>query len=465
MNVTIQSVNDLSIIKMKPNLNQQNEKWPLPWLRSIGFRYLIAADALALLSLTTLITLLRFGTGWPSFSIAHHLIGFGIVTLVHLTIFYFGGLYEYEQRLGRPAWLPRMTALCLIAFLISAVIGLFSNRFLMPRVSLVLLFITASLLTSFNRWLSCTVRSRRFGKPKVLLVGTKKEIILATKHIKESDLDLELVQSSSHEATLLEKVNSSKATDVLLLNGESINQIYPKPLEELEMRRIGVYKQVTASDTLLGLRRSRQIAGMPFTNLRAHALPKHVLQLKKSLDLLYLLLVLPILLIFFFWTSIYVRIAAGSNIFYKQERVGYLGEPFNLWKFRTMTPDNEIETGAQLAVKNDPRVIKGMHWVRKTRLDELPQLWNVLKGEMSLVGPRPERPKFVSEFKNQIPGYGRRHDTMPGLTGLAQVQGHYQTDPSYKLGHDLQYIVNWSPILDLQILLKTIVVVLKHSAR
>ena len=125
----------------------------------------------------------------------------------------------------------------------------------------------------------------------------------------------------------------------------------------------------------------------------------------------------------------------------------------------------EDHTGVQLATTNDSRVIEGMRWLRRTRLDELPQVWNIFRGEMSLIGPRPERPEFVETFKEQIPGYERRHDTVPGLTGLAQVQGHYQTDPSYKLGHDLQYIVNWSPILDLQILFKTVLVVLRQLAR
>jgi lipopolysaccharide/colanic/teichoic acid biosynthesis glycosyltransferase len=106
-----------------------------------------------------------------------------------------------------------------------------------------------------------------------------------------------------------------------------------------------------------------------------------------------------------------------------------------------------------------------MRWFRAARLDELPQLWNVLRGEMSLVGPRPERAEFVDRFEELLPGYNRRHDMPPGITGLAQIRGHYQTDPGYKLGHDLQYIVNWSPVLDLMIMLETIVVMARRSAR
>lgn len=129
-------------------------------------------------------------------------------------------------------------------------------------------------------------------------------------------------------------------------------------------------------------------------------------------------------------------------------------------KFRTMYPNAEEGLGAVLAKQGDPRVIPACQWVRATRLDELPQLWNVLKGEMSIVGPRPERPELTAQFEELIPGYSRRHEIPPGITGLAQIHGRYHTDPEYKLGHDLQYLVNWSPILDLQILFRTIWVVL-----
>jgi lipopolysaccharide/colanic/teichoic acid biosynthesis glycosyltransferase len=130
-----------------------------------------------------------------------------------------------------------------------------------------------------------------------------------------------------------------------------------------------------------------------------------------------------------------------------------------------MSEDAEAQTGATLASNDDPRVVRGMRWFRAARLDELPQLWNVIRGEMSLVGPRPERPEFVKRFAKEYPGYLRRHDTPPGLTGLAQVRGAYQTNPGYKLGHDLQYIVNWSPVLDLIILAETFRVVLWKPSR
>ena len=116
--------------------------------------------------------------------------------------------------------------------------------------------------------------------------------------------------------------------------------------------------------------------------------------------------------------------------------------------------------GAQLSTGGtDPRIVKGFGWMRATRADELPQLFNVIRGEMSLVGPRPERPELVAEIERRVPGYTLRNELPPGLTGLAQIHGRYATDAEYKLGYDLQYMVNWSPVLDLQILAQTVWVV------
>ena len=118
-----------------------------------------------------------------------------------------------------------------------------------------------------------------------------------------------------------------------------------------------------------------------------------------------------------------------------------------------MTENAEISTGVIKADHKDARVVKGLDWGRRTCLDEIPQFINVLKGEMSIIGPRPERPDFTNQYQLEIPAMSVDM-ILQGITGLAQVKGRYHTDPAYKLGHDLQYLVNWSPILDLQILLK-----------
>ena len=134
---------------------------------------------------------------------------------------------------------------------------------------------------------------------------------------------------------------------------------------------------------------------------------------------------------------------------------------WSIWKIRTMVQNNLINTN--ITTLRDSRITKNGAFLRKYKLDELPQFFNVLIGNMSIVGPRPERPDFTTEYEQAIPGYGRRHDIPPGITGLAQVNGRYHTDPTYKLGHDLQYLVNWSPVLDIQILFKTIWIVIRRD--
>jgi exopolysaccharide biosynthesis polyprenyl glycosylphosphotransferase len=151
---------------------------------------------------------------------------------------------------------------------------------------------------------------------------------------------------------------------------------------------------------------------------------------------------------------------SGRPIIYRQTRVGRDGRPFTMFKFRTMHEQAESATGPVLAVENDPRATGLGRWLRMFRLDELPQLWNVLRGEMSFVGPRPERPEFVETYQAEIHGYTERFKVCPGLTGYAQVNGEYHTSPETKLKYDLAYIYNHSLWLDLKILSKTVQVML-----
>ncbi|MET0066127.1 MAG: exopolysaccharide biosynthesis polyprenyl glycosylphosphotransferase [Candidatus Thiodiazotropha sp.] len=192
--------------------------------------------------------------------------------------------------------------------------------------------------------------------------------------------------------------------------------------------------------------------------------------IKRQLDivvsLLLLLLASPLMLVtaLMIWLSSFGR----DPVFYRQLRVGYEGLEFYVLKFRSMRTDAEKD-GARMAAKNDDRVTRIGRFIRKTRIDELPQLFNVLRGDMSLVGPRPERPEFVSKFQGQIEGYAYRHQVRPGITGLAQVSypyGDSVEDAANKLYYDLTYVRKNSLAFDLLILLRTIPVVLTgHGAR
>jgi exopolysaccharide biosynthesis polyprenyl glycosylphosphotransferase len=158
-----------------------------------------------------------------------------------------------------------------------------------------------------------------------------------------------------------------------------------------------------------------------------------------------------------------IRLTSPGNALFTQKRVGRNGVEFTLYKFRTMVADAERNTGPVLATANDPRITTIGAFLRATRLDEFPQLLNVLLGEMSLVGPRPERPHFVHQFREQIPGYEFRLAAKPGVTGLAQVFGTYSTSPARKLRFDLTYITKYSLLMDIRILLRTIAVLLRRE--
>ncbi len=161
--------------------------------------------------------------------------------------------------------------------------------------------------------------------------------------------------------------------------------------------------------------------------------------------------------------ALLILIDSPGPVLYWQKRVGKDGRVFNLCKFRTMIPDAEKETGAVLAKENDPRITRVGRILRKTRLDELPQFWNVLKGEMSLVGPRPERPEFVERWKKLIPYYEVRLLVKPGITGWAQVRGRYDEGPETvweKLEYDLYYLRHLSLSFDFEILARTALVML-----
>jgi exopolysaccharide biosynthesis polyprenyl glycosylphosphotransferase len=161
--------------------------------------------------------------------------------------------------------------------------------------------------------------------------------------------------------------------------------------------------------------------------------------------------------------AIAIKFGSPGQVLYRQERVGRGGKTFLCYKFRTMRQDAEADTGATWATDNDPRITRVGKFLRTSRLDEIPQLWCVLKGDMHFVGPRPERPEFVKMLTEEIPFYGVRHTVRPGITGWAQVQykyGNTLEDAREKLQYDLFYIKNASVGLDFWIVFQTIKIVL-----
>jgi lipopolysaccharide/colanic/teichoic acid biosynthesis glycosyltransferase len=183
---------------------------------------------------------------------------------------------------------------------------------------------------------------------------------------------------------------------------------------------------------------------------------------KRAAETVVTVLTAPFFIVLGGLVGIYLKLSTGGPALFKQERVGFGGAPFIMYKFRTMGEDAE-SNGPSFASERDDRLIRGGRFLRKSRLDEIPQLWNVLKGDMSLVGPRAEQVPFVDVFTQQIPFYAHRHLVRPGITGWAQVSYGYaddEADTIEKLTYDLYYIKHMSPVMDLRVLWKSVWTVL-----
>ncbi len=203
---------------------------------------------------------------------------------------------------------------------------------------------------------------------------------------------------------------------------------------------------------------TEDILGLPVINIRHVPLSNTFnMMVKRIMDfigaLAAIILFSPIMLV----TAVLVKLTSKGPLIFKQERVGLHNKPFQMYKFRSMEVQPRREESRGWTVKNDPRVTPVGKFIRKTSIDELPQLFNVLKGDMSLVGPRPERPQFVEKFREEIPRYMVKHQVRPGMTGWAQVNGYRgNTSIRKRIEHDLYYIENWTIGLDIKILILTL---------
>ena len=203
--------------------------------------------------------------------------------------------------------------------------------------------------------------------------------------------------------------------------------------------------------------RLEDLDGIPVININDVPLQGFNSVLKRSLDVAMSLSALTVLFIPLALVCALVKLTSRGPVFYRQERMGLDGKSFVIVKFRSMFKDAERSTGPVWAVAGDPRVTPLGRFMRQSNVDELPQLWNVLRGDMSIVGPRPERPHFVEQFKHRIPQYMLRHKVKAGLTGWAQVNGWRGNTPLEKrIEYDLYYIENWSVRLDLKIIWLTV---------
>ncbi|MCR4417433.1 MAG: undecaprenyl-phosphate glucose phosphotransferase [Ignavibacteria bacterium] len=216
-------------------------------------------------------------------------------------------------------------------------------------------------------------------------------------------------------------------------------------------------------EIISGQARTNQLYGIPLIEVNPQLMPVWERKIKRLMDIVFSLIILIVTLPITLLVAIAIKLDSEGPVFYKQIRVGKDGKEFKIYKFRSMFKDAEKHTGPVWSTKDDPRITRVGKILRKFRLDEIPQFINVLRGEMSLVGPRPERPYFVEKLSKEIPLYKRRLKVKPGITGWAQVKHKYDEsieDVKKKLQYDLYYIENISLRMDLKILFRTIFVVL-----
>jgi exopolysaccharide biosynthesis polyprenyl glycosylphosphotransferase len=261
-------------------------------------------------------------------------------------------------------------------------------------------------------------------------------------------------------STLIDAYN---AKEVIIALDKDNRDFLVDVISECESKNVGLKIVPDLYEILSGQARTSQIYGVPLIDIMPQLMPEWEKRLKRIIDILVSLFILIITSPVTLFTALMIKIDSPGSAFFKQERCGIDGSVFKMIKFRSMRQDAEKDSGPVWSRKNDPRITRIGKFIRMVRIDEIPQMINVLKGEMSLVGPRPERPYFVEMLSKEIPYYKRRLKVRPGITGWAQVKHKYDEtieDVKIKLRYDLFYIENMSLRMDFKILFRTIFVVL-----
>ena len=386
------------------------------------------------------------------------------LNVLYLVLLWGFDLYSSSWKSTNELFSSIMITSALTAVLAMA-LAFFLRGFAMPRSIILLGFVCQFILLSLWRFGLRRLEGKRAIPKGVLVIGQSQHVL---------ELTLKLL-SSRHNYQLLEIVSPWEQ--------KKIEELFPKAdlvcldshltVEEKRgfLRRcVEENKQImmipSIEDILLMGSQLDRVDDRPVLRLERLGLTPRQFGMKRICDLvlssLLLILTSPLLLL----VSLLIKLDSPGPIFYVQERLGEGGTPFHLIKFRSMVTDAEKKSGPVLATAGDPRITRLGRLLRATRIDELPQLLNIFLGQMSFVGPRPERQFFVEQFEETLPEYRYRMLVKPGLTGLAQVLGKYTTEVDDKLRYDLIYIRSYSLLLDFQILLLTLrVIVSPDNAR
>jgi sugar transferase (PEP-CTERM system associated) len=457
----------------------------LLFLRTLTWRLgvLIVCEGAVILACVYLGAFVRLGSGhlgdyaWTRGILPKAL----LIAAVTQMSMYFADLYDFRILTERRELFVRsVQALGATSLLLAGIYFWFPNLIVGRGVFVVAAIAIIALLFGWRMAFEWT--SRQVGpRERILLVGTNDAAIeLARELFERHDLGIKIVGFIDPDpqrvgAPVLNPGVIGTVEDIpAIVRARRVDRVVVSlsdargklPMDKLlEMKLDGVtfdhltsvYEQYTGKIAVDNLRPSWLIFSEGFKKSRVQT------ALKRAIDIVGagvgLIVALPVMAA----VAAAVRLSSGGGVMYHQSRVGLRGRVFTVHKFRSMRADAERQTGAVWAAPNDDRVTAVGRFLRRTRLDELPQLWNVLLGDMSIVGPRPERPEFVTTLTKEIPFYGQRHIVRPGLTGWAQVRYTYAASVEHameKLQYDLFYIKNRSIALDLFIAAKTVKTVL-----
>jgi exopolysaccharide biosynthesis polyprenyl glycosylphosphotransferase len=405
--------------------------------------------------------LLRFGRHWPvaNWDAAQHLLPY--LLLIVGVMSYLMDLNVGLRRKRLSQVVPILVMINTVLFVMCLALSFWFRQFALPRSIAVTICLTNLILGTLFRVLADRTIQRA-------MEASRRRAAIVCADLKEGqNLKRQIASACIPVFREIREVVASADERVEDVDVDAV--IIGPDLQWEERQRIALAalqsgKDVkmlpSPADLMFTGSSAEQMGGTLFLSLHPLTISKADAVAKRIIDILGSLLLIAVFSVFFVLLFVLVPLTSPGPALYRQTRVGLHGKEFVIYKFRTMVNNAERYTGPVLASSDDPRVTRFGRILRATRLDELPQLFNVLKGDMSLVGPRPERPEFVSRFDATIPGYSLRHVVRPGLTGLAQIMGDYSTEASEKLRYDLWYVRHYTPALDIKILVQTLFVVL-----
>ncbi len=419
---------------------------------------LVSGDVLLMYISLVLMLIVRYGGEFYFQFINYHILPFSILFVLWMLIFYVGGFYDLKNLKNNLAFKKRYSLIMIINFLFGIIFFYTVPVFgISPKTNLVVFFIIFGLLCYAWRHIYNIVLITTLTPLAVTIIGSSRDVDMLVNYIKSNP---QIGYRIKHRLESIDKklMDNLTGTDLLVIpdyikkDKVLIKIIYSTIFKGIDVKDISTFYEETFSKIPL----SELEEAWLIENLASqHTLFDSVRRpMEFILAILVILVLLPVIAIII----ILIKIASKGPIIYKQDRIGNYEKKFVLYKFRTMIPDAEAD-GPKWAENEDIRITSVGKFLRRTHLDELPQLINVIKGDLSFVGPRPERPEFVEQLKKKVPYYEIRHIVKPGITGWAQINYRYAAsinDTYEKLQYDIYYLKKRSAVFDLLIILKTI---------